>query len=220
MDQEVAKIQEFLNSQGANLKVDGIPGPKTQAAIQMFQERAGLRRDGIVGPDTNAAIEQTQAMPIPQPSPIGGALPPIPRPNPMAGGNMPPIPQPNPMGADGPPQGMPDPNARAESLGIDPSTLQQAPAVTAGTDMRPSNISGGMPYPDWQRQADMQALQRGEVPIFNRGLRLPPNMPVMDGSDIRTANSPMAGGVMPPSADQMGSARAALAKALMQQRGM
>lgn len=50
-------FQEFLNTQGEALQVDGNLGPLTTAAIKRFQVKSGLSADGIVGRDTvNAAI--------------------------------------------------------------------------------------------------------------------------------------------------------------------
>lgn len=42
-----------------HLKIDGLKGPRTEAAIRMFQQRSGLIVDGLVGPLTWAALEQT-----------------------------------------------------------------------------------------------------------------------------------------------------------------
>jgi N-acetylmuramoyl-L-alanine amidase len=38
------------------VKVDGIFGPKTEAAVKAFQKKHGLRQDGIVGPETWAKM--------------------------------------------------------------------------------------------------------------------------------------------------------------------
>lgn len=53
-----AAIQARLNALGASpqLVVDGIPGPKTTAAIKAFQSSRGITPDGIVGPITLAAL--------------------------------------------------------------------------------------------------------------------------------------------------------------------
>jgi peptidoglycan hydrolase-like protein with peptidoglycan-binding domain len=38
------------------LEEDGVPGPRTKAAIEAFQKRAGIAADGIIGPNTLAAL--------------------------------------------------------------------------------------------------------------------------------------------------------------------
>lgn len=52
----VAAIQTVLNGHGYGLDIDGIPGPKTDAAIRDYQGKNGLVVDGIVGPRTWAAL--------------------------------------------------------------------------------------------------------------------------------------------------------------------
>lgn len=51
--------QLFLNSQGANLKVDGVFGKNTEAATRRIQAKIGTKADGVVGPKTWAATEAT-----------------------------------------------------------------------------------------------------------------------------------------------------------------
>jgi N-acetyl-anhydromuramyl-L-alanine amidase AmpD len=56
---EVAELQRRLNDEPyiEDLVVDGIFGPRTEAAVRAFQRRAGgLKVDGIVGPATAAAL--------------------------------------------------------------------------------------------------------------------------------------------------------------------
>jgi peptidoglycan hydrolase-like protein with peptidoglycan-binding domain len=54
----VSDLQERLNAGGFKppLKVDGIFGPKTLAAVKAFQRSHGLKVDGLVGPLTTAAL--------------------------------------------------------------------------------------------------------------------------------------------------------------------
>jgi len=40
---EVKKLQKTLNSQGAGLKVDGVWGPKTQAAVEKYGTKAAAK---------------------------------------------------------------------------------------------------------------------------------------------------------------------------------
>ena len=49
---QVQLLQQALGS----IKVDGIFGPETEAAVAQFQERNGLAVDGIVGPQTAGAL--------------------------------------------------------------------------------------------------------------------------------------------------------------------
>jgi len=64
-----AAIQSRLNAAGANppLVVDGIPGPKTTAAIKAFQSTHGITPDGIAGPITQAALGMGGAVSTVQP---------------------------------------------------------------------------------------------------------------------------------------------------------
>jgi peptidoglycan hydrolase-like protein with peptidoglycan-binding domain len=47
---------QLLQSALGGIKVDGIFGPETEAAVEQFQERNGLTVDGIAGPQTTAAL--------------------------------------------------------------------------------------------------------------------------------------------------------------------
>lgn len=53
---DVKLLQEALNKHGYGLKVDGIFGNKTEAAVKDFQSKNGLVADGIVGPKTIAKL--------------------------------------------------------------------------------------------------------------------------------------------------------------------
>ncbi|SKA87892.1 Putative peptidoglycan binding domain-containing protein [Caloramator quimbayensis] len=52
--EDVKLLQTLLNQLGYKLKVDGIYGPKTLAAVKSFQIKKGLKADGVVGPKTFA----------------------------------------------------------------------------------------------------------------------------------------------------------------------
>lgn len=53
-----ATLQRAGNKLGAGLKVDGVPGPKTNAWVRAFQTAHHLTVDGTCGPKTWAAIAQ------------------------------------------------------------------------------------------------------------------------------------------------------------------
>jgi peptidoglycan hydrolase-like protein with peptidoglycan-binding domain len=52
----VETLQYLLRARGHSLTVDGIFGPKTDAAVRAFQQQEGLAVDGIVGPVTWPAL--------------------------------------------------------------------------------------------------------------------------------------------------------------------
>jgi len=54
---DVAALQTALRGLGfSGVTVDGITGPRTQAAVRAFQRRRGLPADGALGPRTMAAL--------------------------------------------------------------------------------------------------------------------------------------------------------------------
>ena len=52
-------LQWELNRHGANLKIDGVFGPKTKLSVILFQKDHGLTQDGIVGDKTKAALKKS-----------------------------------------------------------------------------------------------------------------------------------------------------------------
>ena len=52
----VPALQYLLRARGHLLTVDGIFGPKTEAAVEGFQTADQIRVDGIVGPQTWSAL--------------------------------------------------------------------------------------------------------------------------------------------------------------------
>lgn len=48
----VRTLQHLLRAHGHNIAVDGIFGPRTEAAVRAVQTSAGIGIDGIVGPQT------------------------------------------------------------------------------------------------------------------------------------------------------------------------
>lgn len=62
----VKDVQTLLNIFGANLVVDGIFGPNTEASVKFFQSQNQLLVDGIVGPQTMAALSKGTSVPFNQ----------------------------------------------------------------------------------------------------------------------------------------------------------
>ena len=48
----VRPLQRLLGARGHSVAVDGIFGPRTEAAVVAFQRSRGLVADGVVGPNT------------------------------------------------------------------------------------------------------------------------------------------------------------------------
>lgn len=64
-DWAIRKLQENLNALvNSGLRVDGITGPLTRAAVMKFQRIMGLVQDGIAGKLTNGAIYEIFSRPI------------------------------------------------------------------------------------------------------------------------------------------------------------
>ena len=55
--QQTMAAQQALNAQGATLKVDGISGPQTRAAIKSFQAAHGLKATGHLDAATSKALK-------------------------------------------------------------------------------------------------------------------------------------------------------------------
>ena len=55
-DHPVRTLQDLLRARGHTVTVDGIFGPRTDAAVRAFQRQKGLTVDGIVGPNTWSAL--------------------------------------------------------------------------------------------------------------------------------------------------------------------
>ncbi len=52
----VWQLQEALNAHGANIQVDGVYGPQTQAALQAYQHHHGLIASGELDHPTRASL--------------------------------------------------------------------------------------------------------------------------------------------------------------------
>ena len=75
----IKKIQQMLNQiDGVELKVDGILGKRTRAAVKQFQKVADLAVDGLPGKNTLAQLQKMKSVELPgakitaKPEPRGG----------------------------------------------------------------------------------------------------------------------------------------------------
>ena len=58
-DHPIKTLQYLLRARGQTVAVDGVFGPKTEAAVKGFQTSKGLSANGIVGPETWTALVVT-----------------------------------------------------------------------------------------------------------------------------------------------------------------
>ncbi|WP_227936244.1 C40 family peptidase [Alkalihalobacillus deserti] len=56
---KLTEFQRQLQKHGYYSGVDGIFGPKTTAAVRLFQEKHGLQVDGLIGPETKVMLAKT-----------------------------------------------------------------------------------------------------------------------------------------------------------------
>ncbi len=80
--EDVRKLQEALNKNGAKLEADGNFGPATKAAVESYQRSHSLDTDGVAGAKTLASLGMAQT----QSTPVAATIPPPPQvvqPNPQ-----------------------------------------------------------------------------------------------------------------------------------------
>ena len=71
----VKSLQENLETLGFNPgPIDGIFGPKTEAAVRGFQGSVKIQVDGIVGPETTGALKHAMVRAAKQEKPGGPAV--------------------------------------------------------------------------------------------------------------------------------------------------
>ena len=62
--QDVIRLQNALNADGASLQADGIYGAKTQAAVKDYQRKYGLQIDGIAGDQTLGHLYKSEGQTV------------------------------------------------------------------------------------------------------------------------------------------------------------
>lgn len=134
--QYVQRLQRLLNSRldsDTDLKVDGICGPKTRAAVIEFQKESDLKPDGIVGRGTWFALisaEPQDATSKPKPAPARGPAASPPPGAPAAAGTPLPAGIPAPAGTPAPVAG---PTGAAASVS-EVFPVVPAPSTEKGVD--------------------------------------------------------------------------------------
>jgi murein L,D-transpeptidase YcbB/YkuD len=61
--QRVVQVQKLLRRHDLPVRVDGIYGADTTAAVRWYQRKHGLSVDGVVGPATYRSLRRTEPMP-------------------------------------------------------------------------------------------------------------------------------------------------------------
>jgi len=56
MDPQVAQLQRVLDANGENVRVDGVMGPDTQAALRDYQQKHGLQPTGELDAQTRTSL--------------------------------------------------------------------------------------------------------------------------------------------------------------------
>lgn len=165
MSQEIELLQKMLNQHGFDLKVDGVNGAKTTAAIRDFQRTVGLPVNGTPSRLTMSVLYRLPPLPKERP--------PMPHPDILGSGNtnsmprmMPDRPQPETMQGMSPagPSGMPSPNMRPppEMLAQGHTSMMPNLRENIGTDLPPGGhgVQGG---PDMSMPPDNLAWFKAQI---------------------------------------------------------